>query len=129
MLLRADVERGEKIRASLPQVRSDCDAFYRESFLNAASGYSSIQSDMDAIAAKAGVRTSGLTFAQKAIEGRGVTEISIKTDVEADYPSLIRFINNIERSGNFYLLDDLHLASATAGEIKLNISLHTYFRT
>ncbi len=128
-LLRADVERGEKIRASLPQVRSDCDAFYRESFLNAASGYSSIQSDMDAIAAKAGVRTSGLTFAQKAIEGRGVTEISIKTDVEADYPSLIRFINNIERSGNFYLLDDLHLASATAGEIKLNISLHTYFRT
>ena len=127
-LLRADVERGERIRASLPQVGRDCDEFYSESFLNGAIGYSSIETDMDAIASKAGVRTTGLIFQQKAVEGRGVTEISIKTNVDADYPALIRYINNIERSKNFYLLDDLRLTSATAGSIKLDISLHTYFR-
>jgi Type II secretion system (T2SS), protein M subtype b len=128
-LLKADVERGEKIRASLPEAGKDCDAFYQESFLDAPTGYSSIQSDMNAIAAKAGVKSSGLIFEQKAVEGRGVTEISIKTNVEADYPALIRFVNTIERSKNFYLLDDLHLASATAGSLKLDITLHTYFRT
>ncbi|MFZ3202134.1 MAG: GspMb/PilO family protein [Candidatus Acidiferrales bacterium] len=128
-LLKADVQHGEQIRASLPQVGRDCDTFYNESFLNAATGYSSIQSDMNSIADKAGVRTSGLAFQQKIIEGRGVTEISIKTKVEADYPALIRFVNNIERSKNFYLLDDLRLTSATAGSIKLDITLHTYFRT
>jgi len=128
-LLRADVERGEKIRASLPQVGRDCDAFYRESFLNAATGYSSIQTDMNNMAAKAGVKTSGLTFGQKAIEGRGVTELSMNTSVQADYPAIIRFINIIERSKNFYLLKQLHLASATNGSIKLDITLLTYFRT
>src|ERR1700678_2925098 len=45
-LLRADVERGQKIRASLPQAGQECDAFYRESFLDAATGYSQIETDL-----------------------------------------------------------------------------------
>jgi microsomal dipeptidase-like Zn-dependent dipeptidase len=129
LLLRADVERARKIRASLPQVGKDCEAFYRESFLSAASGYSSVQADVNALAAKAGVRTSGLTFKQKDIAGRGVTEISMQTGVSADYPALIRFINNLERSKYFYMLDDLQLGSASPGEIRLELTLHTYFRT
>lgn len=128
-LLRADVQRGEKIRASLPQVGTDCDAFYNGSFLNAATGYSEIESDLDAIAAKAGVKTSGFSFRQKDVKDRGVTEISISTGVDADYASVIEFINGLERSKNFYLVDDLHLGSASAGAIRLEIQLHTYFRT
>lgn len=128
-LLRADVQRGEKIRASLPQVGTDCDAFYNGSFLNAATGYSEIELDLDAIAAKAGVKTSGFSFRQKDVKDRGVTEISISTGVDADYASVIEFINGLERSKNFYLVDDLHLGSASAGAIRLEIQLHTYFRT
>jgi hypothetical protein len=128
-LLRADLRRGETIRASLPQVGGDCDKFYHESFLNSKTGYSDIESDLGAIAQKADVKTPALSFQQKAIEGRGVTEISIKTAVDADYPSVIRFINGLERSKNFYLVDGLHLASASPGTIRLEIEMHTYFRT
>lgn len=127
-LLRADVDRGEKIRASLPQAGKDCETFYRESFLDAATGYSRIESDLDTIASHSGVRTSGFSFKQKEIKERGVTEISINTAVEADYPAVIQFINGVERSKNFYLLDSLHLASATTGGIRLELELHTYFR-
>src|SRR5580704_13659124 len=45
-LLKADVERGQKIRASLPQVGKDCQNFYQQSFLDATSGYSSIETDL-----------------------------------------------------------------------------------
>jgi len=128
-LLKADLKRGESIRESLPQVGVDCDTFYHNSFLDEKTGYSQIESDLGSIAQKASVKTPELTFQQKAIEGRGVTEISIKTDVEADYPSLVRFINGLERSKNFYLVDDLRLASATTGGIRLEIEMHTYFRT
>jgi hypothetical protein len=128
-LLRADVQRGERIRVSLPQVGNDCDAFYRESFLDARTGYSQIETDLDAIAAKAGVKTPGYAFKQKDVKDRGVTEISISTGVEASYPAVIEFINGLERSKNFYLVDELHLSSATAGGIRLDIELHTYFRT
>lgn len=128
-LLRADVARGEKIRASLPQAKSDSDLFYRESFLDTATGYSDIESDMDAIALKAGVKTSGYTFKQKEIKDRGVTEVSVSTTVDADYPAVMEFISGLERSKNFYLLDQLALSSASAGTIRLQIGLHTYFRT
>jgi Tfp pilus assembly protein PilO len=128
-LLRADVARGERIRASLPQAGKDCDAFYRQSFLDVSTGYSQVESDLDAIAQKAGVKTTGFAFKQKDVKDRGVTEISITTGVSADYPQMIQFINGLERSKNFYLLDSLQLASAAPGAIRLQLALHTYFRT
>jgi hypothetical protein len=128
-LLRSDVERGEKIRASLPQIGRDCDTFYRDSFLSVSTGYSDIESDLDKIAAQSGVRTSGFSFKERPVKDRGVTEIDISTSLDADYPSIIRFINGIEKSKNFYLLDGLHLATATTAAIRLELELHTYFRT
>jgi hypothetical protein len=127
--LKADVDRGDKIRASLPQVGKDCDAFYQQSFLDSPTGYSRIESDLGEIATKSGVKISGYTFKQRQLKNRGVTEIQITTDVDADYPAVIQFINGLERSKNFYLLDSLHLTSVSTGGIRLDLDLHTYFRT
>jgi len=127
--LRADVARGEKIRAALPQAGKDCDAFYQQSFLDSATGYSRIEADLDEIASKAGVRISGYTFKEKAVKDRGVNEIDITTGLDADYPAIIQFINGLERSKNFYLLDSLKLTSATTGGLRLDLDLHTFFRT
>jgi len=131
-LLRADVARGEKIRASLPRVGEDSDNFYRESFLDEKTGYSDVELDLAAIASKAGVKTSGFSFKRTEIKGRGVTEIEIGTTVDADYPAIVEFINGLERSRNFYMLDDLRLNSAASGAgggIRLELGLHTFFRT
>lgn len=128
-LLRADIVRGDKIRASLPQVGKDCDAFYRGSFLDAATGYSRIEADLSGIASKAGVKTPGFAFKQNDLQERGVAEISITTSVTADYPQVMDFINGLQRSKNLYLLDSLHLASVSEGGIRLEVTLHTYFRT
>jgi type II secretion system (T2SS) protein M len=128
-LLRSDVQRGEKVRAELPQAGKDCDAFYHKTFMNAATAYSQVEADLTAIAAKAGVKTSELTFKPKEIKDRGVTEIQISTSLDADYPAVIKFIDELERSTDFYLLDSLQLTSATPGSIKLGLQLHTYFRS
>jgi hypothetical protein len=128
-LLKADIARGERIRASLPQVGKDCDSFYRESFLDPVTGYSDIETDLDSIASKAGVKTTGFGFKQREVKDRGVTEISISTSVNADYPAIIEFINGLERSKYFYLLDEVQMTSVEAGGIQLQIGLHTYFRT
>ena len=87
-LFRADVDRGERIRASLPQAGKDAESFYQQSFLDASTGYSRIESDLGAIAAQAGVRTSGFAFKQKATTEAGVTQISITTSLQADYPAI-----------------------------------------
>mgnify|MGYP001608520988 FL=1 len=65
---------------------------------------------------------------ERPLETRGVTEVTVSATVEGDYVSVVRFINGLERSDNFYLLDSLGLASSTGGSIKLNLQLRTYFR-
>lgn len=128
-LLRADVERGQRIRAALPEAGHECDAFYSKAFFDSATGYSQIEDDLNSISKGAGVQTSGLRFKQKPVKGRGVMEVDVSTKVTADYPALIRFINGLERSQDFYLLDGLALHSANAGTVSLDLDLHTYFRT
>ena len=128
-LLASDVARGDKIRASFPEVRKQSDDFYQHSFLDGRTAYSSVFTDLAAIAAKAGVKTSGLKFDRKDIKERSVSELKISTSVDGDYAALLQFVNGLQRSKVFYLLDQLQLASSGPGGIKLQIVLHTYFRT
>jgi Tfp pilus assembly protein PilO len=128
-LLKADVLRGEKIRERLPQIGKDCDAFYHDDFIPASNGYSAIEADLGELTNKAGLKSTGFVFLQKEVKAHGVTEISIKTSVSGDYPAIIRFINDLEHSKNFYLLDNLHLDGGAVGGIHLSLDLRTYFRT
>lgn len=128
-LRRAEVDRDEKIRASLPHVGQDCDRFYEDTFLDRDTGYSALESDLSSIAQKAGLRLSGITYKPADVKNRGVTEISIGTGVEGNYSSIVQFINGLEQSKTFYLLNDLHLASARGGSIKLELKLRTFFRS
>jgi Tfp pilus assembly protein PilO len=128
-LLKADVARGEKIRASLPTIGRDCDSFYQEKLQGSNTGYSTIVADLGELTNKAGLKSSGLTFQQKEVKDHGVIEIGIRTSVQGDYPAIMRFISDLEHSKNFYLLDNLHLDSANTGGIRLSLDLRTYFRT
>jgi hypothetical protein len=128
-LLRADVLRAQKIRAALPQVGKDCTTFYDNTFPNASIGYSSVESDLDSIATHAGLSAAGVSFKPTELKDRGVTEMEITTQVNGDYASIIRFINGLEVSKNFYLLNELSLDSASTGGIRLQLKLHTFFRT
>lgn len=127
--LAADAASARLIRERLPLVRAQCDAFFEQQLSPAAGGYSRVVADLGAIAARAGLRASGVTFKEQPIAHPGVVEVEVRTVVEGDYASLVRFINGLERSENFYLLHNLSLVSTTTGGIKLNLELRTYFRS
>ena len=127
-LLGADVKRVAAIRARLSDVQRNASKFYGDEFLMAGAGYSTIVRDLSKISKASGLRATNVTFKERSLESRGVTEVTVSATVEGDYVSVVRFINGLERSENFYLLDSLALASSTAGNIKLNLQLRTYFR-
>jgi len=128
-LLAKDVARGDAIRSHVPEIGGEGRHFYQEELLPASLGYSAVAADLGELAGHAGLRTSGVRFEQKPVPNRGVTEVQIDATVEGSYASLIQFINGLERSKNFYLLDSLSLASAASGSIRLNLNLRTYFRS
>jgi Tfp pilus assembly protein PilO len=127
--LQSNLNHAEAVKRSIPQIAAESNQFYSQELLNESDGYASLLADLGTIAQKAGLQTSGVRFQQKPVSKQGVTEVDTTAVIEGSYEGLIRFINGLERSKNFYVLDSLELASSTGGQVKLNIRLHTYFRT
>lgn len=126
---RADNARLERFRTELPADEKQWDEFFTTHFHPAGAGYSAISEDMGQLARSAGLQSDTITFHQHNPDARGLMEIEISTAVEGNYDSLIQFLDKLEHSDNFYVLDSLALASSSAGKLRLNLQLRTYFRT
>ncbi len=126
---RADNLRLERFRRELPADEKDWDSFFTTHFHPEGAGYSAISEDLGGLSRTSGLHSDTITFHQHAPDARGLMEVDISTGVEGDYDSLIQFLDKLEHSDNFYVLDSLALASSTAGKLRLNLQLRTYFRT
>src|SRR5437879_6544544 len=129
-LMANDVTRAETIRATLPEIEHQCDSFFRQNFRPIGSGYSSVISNFGSLSRGAGLQAENLNFHRHEADKRGVTEVDISAVVDGDYSSVVRFVNDLEHSDTFYVLDGLSLAaSGSGGQLKLNLQLRTYFRS
>jgi Tfp pilus assembly protein PilO len=126
---RADNARLERFRAELPADEKQWDEFFTTHFHPAGAGYSAISEDLGGLSRSAGLRSDTISFHQHAPDARGLVQVDISTAVEGDYDSLVQFLNKLEHSENFYVLDSLALASSSQGKLRLNVQLRTYFRT
>lgn len=130
-ILAADVDRAKRIRENMPKNLQEFDRF-EKSFPAKTAGYSDLLGELGSLAKKAGLQTENVAFKEQGISGRGLTEVDVTATVNGDYPSVVRFINGLQRSEKFYILDDLTLATAAqtpTGPLRVNLHLKTYFRT
>ena len=126
---RADNARLERFKTELPADEQQWDEFFTTHFHPAGSAYSAISEDLGNLSRTAGLRSDAITFHQHLPDARGLMQVDISTAVEGDYDSLVKFLNKLEHSDNFYVLDSLALASSSEGKLRLNVQLRTYFRT
>src|SRR5258708_29415042 len=121
--------RRKKFERKIPADEKQWDEFFTAHFRPAGAGYSAVSEDLGQLSHSAGLRTDTISFHQHTADARGLMEIDISTAVEGDYESLVNFLDKLEHSDHFYVLDGLSLASSSPGKIRLNIQLRTYFRT
>lgn len=132
-LLRGDIQRAEGIRDDMPKTRKDCDAF-EQSLPAESNGDSVIYSELNEIAGKSGLQIVSLANKPKHLDSRHLTEVTIDATVSGQYASVIKFVNDLQRSPTFYILDGLALSSDTqnqktpGGAIRVGLHLRTYFR-
>jgi Tfp pilus assembly protein PilO len=132
-ILQADVERAKGIQSRMPTIQADCDRFEHALF-PASTGYSSVTSDLDEIARKAGAQMLDLSFKQAEVSDRGLTAVDVTSIISGNYASIVHFVNGLQRSRNVYILDSLSLGGDTqnfgsVSRIKVTLHLQTYFRT
>lgn len=126
---RADNARLDRFKVELPADEKQWDEFFTTHFHPAGAGYSAISEDLGGLSRSAGLQSDSISFHQHSPDARGLMQVDINTAVEGDYDSLVKFLDKLEHSENFYVLDSLALASSNGGKIRLNVQLRTYFRT
>jgi Tfp pilus assembly protein PilO len=131
-ILKGDIKSAQLIKDNMPATRKDCEKF-EQSLIAESTSSSSITAELDEIAKKAGLHIDAQTNRQKEVPNRSVIEMSIEATVSGDYGSVVRFVNGLQRSQRFYVLDGLQLATdtqsqAATGPIRVGLHIRTYFR-
>src|SRR5215471_10757664 len=96
-LLKADVERAQRIRSEMPTVQADCDRF-EQSMAPSSAGYSTVVAELAEIARKAGVRIGGVSFRETEIQNKPFSQIAIEATVDGPYTNVVRFLNGLQTS-------------------------------
>jgi hypothetical protein len=128
--LRADIDYAEKIATNFPKTVKDCDKFERE-LPAASSASSSISAELGEVSKKAGVQVQGITFKDREITGRNITERNMDATISGNYANVVKFLNGLQRSPNYYVVDSLELGSepTTPNLIRVSVRMRTFFRT
>ncbi len=89
--------------------------------------YSDVATQLGALAKASNVRLSRASYV-RAASANDVTELRIDASVAGDYRSLAEFINGLERSKSFFLVENLALSGAQNGLVNLQLRIGTWIR-
>ncbi|SEC25329.1 hypothetical protein [Terriglobus roseus] len=89
--------------------------------------YSDVATSIGAIAKASNVRWSRASYVQT-VPTNGVTELRIDGSVSGEYRNVAEFINAVERSRSFFLIQNLALSGAQGGLVNLQLRIGTYIR-
>ena len=131
-LLKKDIQRAREIRGHIPAIQKDCDAF-EQSLFPENTAYSGINAELDSLAGKSGLHLDSRAFKPKLVKGHDLTELEIDAQVTGDYRGVVRFLNSLQRSTNYYAVEGLtarsQARSQTAkGGLQVTVHIKTYHR-
>jgi len=110
--------------AKLQQASQDIAGFYDARF---PTEYSAVASELGKIASDTGVRLSGVKYDEKDTPIEGLHKLLMEASIAGDYLQEVKFINALERSKMFFLIDGITLGEQQ-GNVRLQLKLETYMR-
>jgi len=94
------------------------------------SAYSEIAMDLGALAKDSKTQLSGAQYIQPDFyAGTDLQPIQMDVTVGGNYGNIIRFLNDVERSNTFFLVDSIGIAEQESGTVlQLKVSMLTFLR-
>ena len=121
-----EVEPLKGIDKKIVLAKDEIGGFYKERF---AAKDSDLQTELGKLAAQNGVRIQQAKYKEEEYETSGIVPVQIEGSFAGDYLQLVRFINTLERSKLFFDVDSVDLAGETTGQVRLEITMHSYLRS
>jgi len=124
MQRRANIERLKILVAKSEKARKEGEQFMSKYFLTRRTAASTLVSELTGMAKASGIKPKEHSFAFEQVEGSdNIAMMTITANYEGTYADLIQYINRIDRSGHFFILENLAAAPQQGGNGVLNISI------
>ena len=118
--------------SALQRAERDLDRIYNQVLAQKKVGVTAIRQELQDLAGSLGVERGGLDYEYDDLPQFGLRHFSLALPVEGPYREIRRFINDIERSQYFLILDRVDLSAereSRSGEsVTLNFQISTYLR-
>jgi Tfp pilus assembly protein PilO len=106
--------------------KDEIGEFYKDRF---AAKDSDLAKELGRLADQNGIRIQQAKYKKEDPESSGVVPIEIEISFSGNYLQLVRFINTLERSKLFFDVDSVDLAGESTGQVRLEITVHSYLRS
>ena len=121
-----EVEPLRNIDQKVVKASGQISQFYKDRFV---ARDSDLAAALGKVASENGVRILQAKYKLEDPTAGRVTPVEIEGSFSGDYLQLVRFINALERSKEFFTVDSINLAGETTGPVKLDIKAHSYLRS
>lgn len=129
-LVAADQKNARELKARverLQRAQSDLKKIYSEILLARRDGVVSIRLELEDLAHQLQIQRGDFGYSYKDIDEFGLQEFSLSVPVDGNYRNIRKFINSIERSKHFLILDKVNLSSdKQVNVLSLDFRLSTY---
>ena len=121
------VERLRGLRQKVEAATQNERQFAQENFLQRSSASSRILEGVDRLARQNNLKSGGNNFSTSpAANELGWTSVTISMSVEGQYTDLVRFINQMEQSPLFWIVQSLDVSGESGSQLRLNLQAATY---
>jgi Tfp pilus assembly protein PilO len=126
----AGLQRLRALVAKIEQARAAGDEFLTTYFMDRRTLSSTIVGELSSAAKEAGIRPKEHAFGFDPIEGSdSLSMVTITGNYEGTYGDLLEFVNRLDKSSRFLILDTLTAAPQQGGtNLNVNIKMNTFVR-
>jgi hypothetical protein len=122
--LRARVDKDKQLVAKMQNARKDTDQFLAKYVTDIRIGASTLATELDRIATEAGVKPLNVTFGELDVEGsNGMKLISVTEGCDGTYANLTKFINLVDKSPQFLIIENLATGAPQQNGAPLNVQI------
>ena len=127
---RQNIERLRVIAEKVERGRKEGDGFVKANFLDSRTAFSTIVAELTSCAKQAKMRDRGYSYAVQPVEGADtLTMMTVAWNYEGTFADLMAFVNLLDRSERFLILDSLQAAPLQTGlQLSMSIKLNVFVK-
>jgi Tfp pilus assembly protein PilO len=109
----------------LVRSKEDISSFYNSRFPDR---YSDITQTLNDLANESHVTVSNVTYGADYADVEDLQQIAMRATLSGKYEDLMDYVDSVDHSDLFFLIDDINVGHEKEGGIKLELTLETYLR-